>query len=44
VDAIIGKLGEVVKSPPGKFLAFTLKIISSFEEKDVKKVIAKLEM
>lgn len=42
-DEITGKLGELVKRPPGKILAYTLKIISFFEEKDVKKVIARLE-
>jgi hypothetical protein len=43
VDEIIGSLGELVQRPPGKIAAFTLKMISRFEEKDVKKVIAKLE-
>jgi hypothetical protein len=43
VDGIIGNLGDIVKHPPGKLLPFTLKIISRFEEKNVKKIIAKLE-
>ena len=43
VDEIIGKLGGIVISPPGKVMAFTIKIISFFESKDVKKIIAKLE-
>jgi len=43
VDGIIGNLGEIVKHPPGKLLPFTLKIISRFEEKNVRKIIAKLE-
>jgi hypothetical protein len=42
-DLIIGKLAEVVKHPPGKLLAYTIKFISRFEDKDVKRVIAKLE-
>jgi len=44
VDEIISKLGEIVISPPGKVMAFTIKIISFFESKDVKKIIAKLEL
>lgn len=43
VDEIIGRLGEIVISPPGKVMAFTIKIIAFFELKDVKKIIAKLE-
>ncbi len=43
VDGIIGRLGDMIKHPPGKLLPFTLKIISFFEEKDVKKIIARLE-
>jgi hypothetical protein len=43
VDGVIGKLGDTVKHPPGKVLAYTIKIISFFEEKDVRKVIARLE-
>jgi hypothetical protein len=43
VDEIIGRLGEVVKRPPGKMASYTIKLISRFEEKDVKKVLAKLE-
>jgi hypothetical protein len=43
VDGIIGALAGVVKHPPGKPAAIVLKIISRFEEKDVKKVIEKLE-
>lgn len=43
VDSIIGRLGDKVKHPPGKVAAFTLKVISYFEEKDVRKVITRLE-
>jgi hypothetical protein len=43
VDGIIGRLGDTVKHPPGKVAAFTLKVISFFEEKDVRKVITRLE-
>jgi hypothetical protein len=43
VDEIIGKLGGIVMSPPGKVLAFTVKIISFFESNNVKKIIAQLE-
>jgi len=43
VDGIIGRLGETVKHPPGKILAYTLKVVSFFEEKDVRKIIEKLE-
>ena len=43
VDGIINKLGDLVKHPPGKILAYTLKIISFFEEKDVRKIIARPE-
>jgi hypothetical protein len=43
VDGIIGNLGDIVKHPPGKVLAFTIKLISFFEEKDVKKIIERLE-
>jgi len=44
VDAIIGDLADTVKRPPGKLAAVVINIISRFEEKDVKKIIAKLEM
>jgi hypothetical protein len=43
VDGITGTLAEAVKHPPGKLAAMVLKIISRFEEKEVKKVIEKLE-
>jgi hypothetical protein len=43
VDGIIGRLGDTVKHPPGKILAFAIRIISFFEEKDVRKIITKLE-
>lgn len=44
VDDLISRLGAIVISPPGKVMAFTIKIIAFFELKDVKKIIAKLEM
>jgi hypothetical protein len=43
VDGIIGALAEVVRHPPGKLAAFVINFISRFEEKDVKKVIERLE-
>jgi len=43
VDGFTANLGDIVKNPPGKMLPFLMKIISRFEEKDVKKIIAKLE-
>jgi hypothetical protein len=43
VDGLICKLAELVKQPPGKVLAYTMKIISFFEIKNVQKVVQKLE-
>jgi hypothetical protein len=43
VEEFTRNLGELVKSPPGRLFNFMLKLISSFEEKDIKKIISKLE-
>jgi hypothetical protein len=43
VDGFTANLGEMLMHPPGKLLPFILKIISRFEEKDVRKIISKLE-
>jgi hypothetical protein len=43
VDAIIGNLADTVKRPPVKLAAVVINIISRFEEKDVKKVLRRLE-
>ncbi len=42
-EEITSKIGNIVKHPPGKISAMTIKLISFFEEKDVKKIISKLE-
>lgn len=42
-EEITSKIGNIVKHPPGKILAITIKLISFFEEKDVKKIISRLE-
>ncbi len=43
VDGIIGRLGDTIKHPRGKVFAYTLKVISFFEVKDVRKILSKLE-
>jgi len=43
VEGFTANLGEMVKHPRGKLLAFVIKIIARFEEKDVRTVIQKLE-
>ncbi len=43
IDSFISNLGLFIKNPPGKLTRFILKIISRFEETDVKKIIKKLE-
>jgi len=42
-DYTIAELGAKLKNPPGKLLKTALKIVSYFEEKDVKTIINKLE-
>ncbi len=42
-DQTIAEFGAVVKNPPGNLLKMALKIISQFEEKNVKAIIIKLE-
>ena len=42
-DQTIAGLGTIIKSPPGKLLKMALKFIAYFEEKNVKKIINKLE-
>jgi hypothetical protein len=41
--AFTAGLGQILRKPPGKFLSFILGIISDFEEKDIRKIIEKLE-
>ncbi len=43
IDDFISELGLFIKNPPGKLTKLILKIISKFEESDVKKIIEKLE-
>ena len=43
VSSLVANLGLAVKHPKSKFLSFVLKIISRFEEKDVKTILSKLE-
>jgi hypothetical protein len=42
-DQAIAILGQLVKNPPGKIIAFVLKIIGFWEEKNVKVIISNLE-
>ncbi len=42
-DTTIAEFGNQLKNPPGKILKMALKLISYFEEKDVKIIINKLE-
>lgn len=42
VNTVITKLAEKVFNPPGWFLKFILKLISRFEVKNIKKIIANL--
>jgi hypothetical protein len=42
-DHTISALGNMIKSPPGKFLKMALKLVEYFEEKEVKTIIAKLQ-
>ena len=42
-DRTIASLGALIKSPPGRFLKIALQLVASFEEKDVKTIIAKLK-
>lgn len=42
-DHTISALGNMIKSPPGKFLKMALKLVAYFEEKEVKTIIAKLQ-
>ena len=42
-ELLTAELGQAVRKPPGKFVSFILGLISSFEVKDIRKIIAKLE-
>jgi hypothetical protein len=42
-ENLVTILGNKLKNPPGKLLPFVINIISRFETKDVKKIIARLE-
>jgi hypothetical protein len=42
-DAVTAALAEIIKRPPGFLLRNILNFMSAFEEKDVKRIIARLE-
>lgn len=42
-ESLTAGLGQIVRKPPGKLLSYTLRIISSFEEKDIRTITEKLE-
>ena len=42
IDIRVLELSKMIKNPPGKLLAFILKMISLFEIKDPKKIIGKM--
>jgi hypothetical protein len=42
-DCTIAALGAMIKNPPGIFLKMALRLVASFEEKNVKTIIAKLK-